>query len=66
MNVIGLRRRGFSGDSITMLKTIYTLLYKSGLNVTQAVNKIKYEFKLNEEVSEVLNFIQDCRRGLSK
>ena len=66
LNVIGLRRRGFSGESITLLKTIYTLLYNSGLNVSQAVNKIKNEFKLENEVAEVINFIENSRRGLSK
>lgn len=66
LNVIGLRRRGFSGESIAKLKEIYTLLYNSGLNVSQAVNKIKHEYKLENEVAEVLNFIAVSRRGLSK
>jgi UDP-N-acetylglucosamine acyltransferase len=66
LNVIGLRRRGFSGESIAMLKTIYTLLYNSGLNVSQAVDKIKKEFKVENEVAEVISFIEKSRRGLSK
>jgi UDP-N-acetylglucosamine acyltransferase len=66
LNVIGLRRRGFSDESITSLKNIYTILYKSGLNVSQAVCKIKEEFKIENEVAEVLNFIEESRRGLSK
>ena|ERR1035437_579269 len=66
LNVIGLRRRGFSSESINLLKTIYSLLYRSGLNVSQAVNKIKNEFKLENEVAEVINFIEKSRRGLSK
>jgi UDP-N-acetylglucosamine acyltransferase len=66
LNVIGLRRRGFSSESITLLKTIYTMLYNSGLNVSQAVDKIKDEFKLENEVAEVINFIEKSRRGLSK
>jgi UDP-N-acetylglucosamine acyltransferase len=66
LNVIGLKRRGFSGESITLLKTIYTLLYNSGLNVSQAVDKIKNEFKVENEVAEVINFIENSRRGLSK
>jgi UDP-N-acetylglucosamine acyltransferase len=66
LNVIGLRRRGFSAETITLLKTIFTLLYKSGLNVTQAVNKIKADFKVENEVAKVINFIENSRRGLSK
>jgi UDP-N-acetylglucosamine acyltransferase len=66
LNVIGLRRRGFSVESIELLKNIYTLLYRSGFNVTQAVNKIKDEFKIENEIAEVLKFIENSRRGLSK
>ena len=66
LNVIGLRRRGFSDESIAMLKTIYTLLYNSSLNVSQAVDKIKKEFKVENEVAEVISFIEKSRRGLSK
>jgi UDP-N-acetylglucosamine acyltransferase len=66
LNVIGLRRRGFSTESITLLKTVFNLLYKSGLNVTQAVDKIKADFIVVDEVAEVLKFIENSRRGLSK
>ena len=66
LNVIGLKRKGFSGESIDLLKQVYTLLYSSGLNVSQAVNKIKNEFKVENEVAEVISFIEKSRRGLSK
>jgi len=66
LNVIGLKRKGFSGESIDLLKKVYTLLYNSGLNVSQAVDKIKNEFEIVNEVAEVLNFIEKSRRGLSK
>jgi UDP-N-acetylglucosamine acyltransferase len=66
LNVIGLKRRGFSAESIDTLKTIYTLLYGSGLNVSQAVNKIKNEFKVEKEIAEVISFIENSRRGISK
>ena len=66
LNVIGLKRKGFSGESIDLLKKVYTLLYSSGLNVSQAVNKIKNEFKVENEVAEVISFIEKSRRGLSK
>src|ERR1039457_222672 len=66
LNVIGLKRRGFSAESITLLKSVYTLLYSPALNVSQAVDKIKNEFKLENEVAEVINFIEKSRRGLSK
>jgi hypothetical protein len=36
------------------------------LNVSQAVNRIKNEFKLENEVAEVIGFIEKSRRGISK
>ncbi|MDR3668499.1 MAG: acyl-ACP--UDP-N-acetylglucosamine O-acyltransferase [Ignavibacteriaceae bacterium] len=66
LNVIGLKRRGFSAEAINTLKSIYTLLYSAGLNVSQAVDKIKNEFKVEKEVAEVISFIENSRRGLSK
>lgn len=67
LNIIGLRRRGFSDDSITAIKKTYMLLYKSGLNVTQALERIQNDSSLNSsEVSDILTFIKNGRRGLSK
>lgn len=67
LNIIGLRRRGFTTETINNIKRAYTLLYSSGLNVTQAVNKIQEEFNCDiQEIKELLLFIQNSRRGLSK
>lgn len=67
LNIIGLRRRGFSTETIINLKRAYTLLYSSGLNVTQAVNKIQEDSNCNtKEIQELLSFIGNSRRGLSK
>lgn len=43
LNLVGLRRRGFSNDQIGEIQNIYRLLYQSGLNTTQAIEKIKTE-----------------------
>ena len=41
LNIIGLRRAGFNDETIDNIKKAYKLLFKSGLNVSQAVKKIK-------------------------
>ena len=41
LNSVGLRRRGFTPEGIAALDRAYTLIYNSGLNVSQAVEKIK-------------------------
>ena len=66
LNVKGLRRRDFSPDAIDLLKQAYNLIFKSGLNVSQAVEKIKLELTLTEEINNLLSFIESSSRGISK
>jgi acyl-[acyl-carrier-protein]--UDP-N-acetylglucosamine O-acyltransferase len=44
INIVGLRRRGFSNDQIENIKEIYKVIYQSNLNVTDACKKIEEEF----------------------
>ena len=66
LNSIGLRRRGFSQESIDGLERAYGLLYRSNLNVSQAVERIKSDPALYsiEEVRSVLEFIASSKRGI--
>jgi UDP-N-acetylglucosamine acyltransferase len=66
LNIVGLRRRGFPSQVIEALERSYTLLYDSGLNVSQAVAKIKEDQALMrvKEVQNVLSFISQSRRGI--
>mgnify|MGYP006282567711 CR=1 FL=1 len=64
INSIGLRRRGFSSDATMNIKRAYRLLYRSKLNVSQAVEKIKQEVKATPEVRNILEFITKSKRGL--
>lgn len=64
LNIVGLRRRGFSEHAITTLEQAYRLLYKSGLNVSQAVVRIKEEVEVTPEVKKVLDFISTSKRGI--
>ncbi len=66
LNVIGLRRFGFTDDKIETVKKAYKLLYNSGLNVSQAVKKIKSELHQSEEIKHILKFIEKSSRGISK
>ncbi len=66
LNIIGLRRRGFSSESINSLKEAYNILYSPFYNTTQAIEKIKIEVKQTNEVKNLLTFIEKSRRGISK
>lgn len=64
LNSIGLRRRGFSPEVRKTLKDTYRLLYRSNLNVSQAVDRIKHDIRIIPEVQAVLDFIKDSDRGI--
>jgi UDP-N-acetylglucosamine acyltransferase len=64
LNIIGLRRRGFSPEAIASIDKAYHLLYQSGLNVTQAVERIKAEMQITPEVQNILDFIAKSERGI--
>jgi UDP-N-acetylglucosamine acyltransferase len=66
LNIIGLRRRGFSDEIIDTLKKAYKFIYNSGLNVSQAIEKIKSELPASEYINEILSFIENSNRGVAK
>jgi UDP-N-acetylglucosamine acyltransferase len=65
LNVIGLRRRGFSNNDIVTLKKCYAYIYGGSLNVTQALEKVEFEFGENKLVQNVLSFIRASKRGIA-
>ncbi|HLG97504.1 MAG TPA: acyl-ACP--UDP-N-acetylglucosamine O-acyltransferase [Bryobacteraceae bacterium] len=65
-NKVGLERRGFSKPAIDSLHKVFRLLTKSGLNTTQAVERIGAEIEMGPEVEEVLAFIASSERGFIK
>ena len=64
LNSIGLRRRGFKRAQLANLKRAYQFIYRTKLNLTQAVDAVKSELEATEEIAVVLNFIEKSERGL--
>ena len=59
VNSVGLRRRGFSSDTILQIEDIYRNIYVRGLNVTNAVRIIEQEVPKSEEKDIILKFIEE-------
>jgi len=64
LNLVGLQRRGFSSEAIATLKSVYRIIYRSGKNVSQAVDAIVHEFEKTPEVAKVIEFIRNSERGI--
>jgi len=66
INAVGLRRRGFSREIIKELDKVFKFLFFSGLNTTQAVERINSLVKITPEVQQILDFIAGSTRGIVK
>lgn len=66
LNRLGLKRRGYSKDTIEKLHHAYRLLLSARLNTTQAVEKIREEIRDCAEVDLVVEFIENSKRGVVK
>lgn len=66
VNLIGLRRRGYTAEQIENIQNIYRILYNSSLNNTDALNKIMAEIPDSEEKSIVVDFVKSSDRGIVK
>ena len=64
INIVGLRRRGFSNQQVYLIQDIYRTLYTRGLNNTEAIKAIETEYEPGEERNLILNFIKSSDRGI--
>ena len=66
VNSIGLRRRGFTNEKINEIQDIYRILYQSGLNNSDAVERIEAEMPASKERDEIILFVRNSKRGIMK
>jgi UDP-N-acetylglucosamine acyltransferase len=64
LNIVGLKRRKFSPETIASIRNAYHCIYNSNLNFSQAVKKIKTEMVLTDEVKHIIKFIENSKRGI--
>jgi UDP-N-acetylglucosamine acyltransferase len=66
LNLIGLKRRGFSDETVSSLKKVYKLLALSGLKLSEAVERMKSEVPSSPEVEHFISFIESSKRGVCR
>ena len=64
INIVGLRRRGFTNQQVYLIQDIYRTLYTRGLNNSKALIAIETEYEPSEERDLILNFIKSSERGI--
>lgn len=65
LNIIGLRRAGFKSAEVSVLKSAYRLLYRSGLPRDAALEKIEQTLP-GEHVHHLCSFVRASKRGICR
>ncbi len=66
INSVGLRRRGFSLQTIQHIQEIYRLLFVRGFNVSKALSIIEATMPASDERDIIVTFIRNSREGVMK
>ncbi|MCB9034003.1 MAG: acyl-ACP--UDP-N-acetylglucosamine O-acyltransferase [Chitinophagales bacterium] len=66
INVVGLKRQQFDVNSIHQIQDIYRLLFGSGLNTSQALEKIEQDIPSSIYKTEIVQFVNEASRGIIK
>ncbi len=64
LNVIGLKRRGFSEDTLAQLKNAFRIIYRENFLLEEAIEKLDNQQNNCPEVLHLIDFIQKSERGI--
>ncbi len=64
INIVGLKRRGFSKETIKVLTTVFEMVFKTDEPLQVSLARIEEEFSSYPEVMEFVNFIRASKRGI--
>lgn len=63
LNLVGLRRRGFSNELIDHIHNAYRLLYSKGI-LSEGIQEVKNNLQMTKEISYILDFVEHSKRGI--
>lgn len=66
LNLVGLRRRGFSPELIDNIHNTYRLLYQRGKLREECFAEIRQEIPMSKEIEYILDFVHSSKRGIIK
>ncbi len=66
VNVVGLRRRGYSDDAVTRIEDIYREIFVRNSNLDRAVQNVEQTMPRSPERGVILDFIHNSPKGIMK
>src|ERR1043166_3295479 len=64
VNLIGLERKNYPADKVKPIKEAFRLIYRSKYNTAQALEAVRKELPQNDEIREIIEFIETSERGI--
>lgn len=64
LNSIGLKRRGFTAETLAGLKKAYKIVYRENLTLSKAIDKIETEIESSAAIDHLLGFLRESERGI--
>ncbi|MDM7274382.1 acyl-ACP--UDP-N-acetylglucosamine O-acyltransferase [Sulfurihydrogenibium azorense] len=65
LNLVGLKRRGFSQDQIKIIKEAYRILFRTSPTITEGIKIVEEKLPKTPEVENLLNFVKTTKRGIA-
>ena len=66
LNTVGLKRQGFSRKALTELKKVYRIVFRIGITLNEAIERVSAEVEPIPEVVNFVEFIKSSERGITR
>ena len=66
LNTVGLKRSGFSKNTLLSLKKAYRIIFRIGLTLNEAIERVKVDVEQIPEVVSLIEFIKSSQRGITR
>ncbi len=66
LKVVGLKRRDFQTETVLALKKAYRIVFRLGLTLNEAIERVNAEVDQAPEVTSLVEFIKSSERGITR
>jgi UDP-N-acetylglucosamine acyltransferase len=66
LNLVGLKRHGFSPEVLLLLKKAYRIIFRFGLTLNEALERVSAQIPSSSEIEALLAFIKSSQRGITR
>ena len=66
INIVGLKRRGFTEEEILILRDAYKIIFKKKLKLEEALQQLEEKYGKDKNVIRMIEFIRKSKRGITR